>query len=142
MKREQFSPEAQKKIDAEIRRQERREASGAAPIRGCQGASRKYKNRKVDTPEGQFDSIGEYRVFQTLQLLEKTGAISQLVHHPAFKFHGLKGRYTPDYMYVENGKLVVEDFKSEPTRKTEAWRRTKQLWAKCYPNIELRETQK
>ena len=38
----------------------------------------KYGNKKIDTPDGRFDSRGEYRRWQDLKLLEAAGEIRSL----------------------------------------------------------------
>ena len=73
-----------------------------------------------------FDSIAEADRYRVLRVMEKTGKISDLVCHPrweiipAQKAEGHRGfqpaHYTADFSYVKDGKLVVEDVKSEYTR--------------------------
>ncbi len=83
----------------------------------------KYGAMKVDG----CDSKKESRRLQELRLLEKAGKIRDLIPQVTFKLlpsqigpDGKKEKpvkYTCDALYVENGRLVVEDTKSEATRK-------------------------
>lgn len=78
----------------------------------------KYNAKKVHADGYTFDSIQEYYRYQDLCLMEKAGAISNLVVHPKYtlKVNGIKiCDYTPDYEYIENDKKVTEDVKSKAT---------------------------
>lgn len=68
-----------------------------------------------------FDSKGEAQRWMQLRLLERAGEISELrrqVPFPLFTLTGL-GKpvqfaiYKADYVYLENGLRVIEDFKSK-----------------------------
>jgi hypothetical protein len=91
-----------------------------------------------------FDSEKEYKRFRELSLLEKAGAITGLqrqvkfvlipTQYETFERYGKRGQrikdgkrcvergvnYYADFVYIENGKQVVEDTKSDPT-KTESF---------------------
>lgn len=92
----------------------------------------KYKNKKITRDDMTFDSLKEYRRFCELSLLEKAGKITGLQRQVKFvlipaqyepdiigKRGGVKrGKllereisYVADFVYNENGKLVVEDSK-------------------------------
>lgn len=81
----------------------------------------KYGNRKVETPDGTFDSRKEYRRWQELQLLERAGAISDLRRQVKYEllpkqyFDGAFAErsvsYIADFVYQMAGKTVVEDVK-------------------------------
>jgi hypothetical protein len=84
----------------------------------------KYRNRKVTDAEGKVhDSTKQYRRWCDLQLLERSGRISELRRTPVFDLE-VKGnlicKYEADASYIEDGALVVEDVK--PTFKDDAAR--------------------
>jgi hypothetical protein len=83
----------------------------------------KYHARAITVDGERFDSQGEYRRHQELELLQKAGVISNLerqpvyVLQPGFK-HGTRYqpiKYKADWRYIEDGKLIVEDFKGFET---------------------------
>jgi len=92
----------------------------------------KYFNQKVKTSAGVFDSKGEYSRYSQLLLLQKAGKIKELkkqdkktdkhILQEGFRRNGKKHQtitYTADYSYfdLEKNKQVIEDYKSEFTRK-------------------------
>lgn len=100
----------------------------------------KYRNRKVDLDGETFDSAKEARRWRVLKLQAAGGHISDLKRQVPFVLAPgvhLKGearakpalRYVADATYIEAGQLVVEDTKSTPTRKTDAYRIKKHLMA-------------
>lgn len=86
---------------------------------------RKYRNRVVTTEHGRFDSAGEARRYAELRLLERAGVISGLerqvpielqVAGTPIKFdNGRVAKLVVDFRYVENGRVVHEDFKGRET---------------------------
>jgi hypothetical protein len=77
-----------------------------------------------------FDSKGELRRWHELQLLMRVGEISELRRQVKFLLcvngkpifvrsegfpNGRKVKFTADFVYRENGREVVEDFKSYQT---------------------------
>lgn len=101
----------------------------------------KYHNKKVTTSDGiQHDSQKEARRWCELRLLEKAGKITDLQRQVEFELipaqyetyerYSKKGEkladgvriverkvsYIADFVYVENGKKVVEDTKGMKTR--------------------------
>lgn len=104
----------------------------------------KYRNKKVIVNGETFDSEKEYKRYRELLLLEKAGAITDLqrqvkfvlipAQYETFERYGKRGQrlkdgkrciergvdYYADFVYIENGKQVVEDTKSDPT-KTESF---------------------
>ncbi len=105
----------------------------------------KYRSQKVTRDGITFDSLKEYRRFCELRLLEKAGAITDLKRQVPFelipaqyeeiptgeiyKRGDRKGQpktkrvciensvvYNADFVYTENGKMVVEDTKSSATK--------------------------
>lgn len=82
----------------------------------------KYGNRKTRG----YDSAKEARRAQDLNLLLKCGEISNLKEQVVFELIPAQDgerpvTYKADFTYVENGELVVEDVKSEATRKLPAF---------------------
>jgi hypothetical protein len=86
--------------------------------------SSKYKAKTTTIGGVKFDSKAEAQRYATLILLEKSGKISGLALQPKFtllekfRHHG-KGiraiHYVADFMYLENGKGIVEDVKGMKT---------------------------
>lgn len=108
----------------------------------------KYGNKKVKVDGMTFDSKKEYARWQQLQMLEKAGKIEKLERQKSFGLAPaviLSGKrkpslkYCADFVYYESGKLVVEDTKSEITRKDPVYRIKKHLMQSVH-RIEIRET--
>ena len=87
----------------------------------------KYRNRKVETPEGTFDSVKEFSRWQELKLLQRAGQIRELRRQVPFVLipaqkdeHGKvierEAKYVADFAYLERGERVVEDTKGMKTR--------------------------
>lgn len=96
-------------------------------------AESKYRNKKVVTPDGTFDSQKEYRRWQELKLLERAGQIAELRRQVRYELVPKCGKnraayYIADFVYTENNKTVVADTKGYKTseyilkRKILAWR--------------------
>ncbi len=127
-----------------------------APNRGpcelcpCQSyeAPAKFNARRTTCREGhRHDSMREAQRCEDLHLLQKGGVISDLVVHPRFPLSAFRFEdscpekvcdYEADSQYVENGRLVVEDVKSKPT-KTALYQLKKRLMKACH-GIEILET--
>lgn len=93
----------------------------------------KYKAKKVEAPEGTFDSKKEYRRYKELVEMEKAGYISHLKRQIVFELlpkqelkEPRKGytttqhcelpvKYIADFAYMMDGKLIVEDTKGVKT---------------------------
>ena len=86
----------------------------------------KFGNRKITHNGITFDSQREYRRFCELSLLERAGKITNLQRQVKYVLipsqKDEKGKvierecsYIADFVYVENGKLVVEDAKGYKT---------------------------
>lgn len=117
---------------------------------------RKHHNRPVYvTPDGQFvgedhpgkkrkcfDSETEFRRFLTLRAEQAAGFISRLQTQKTYHLHAAGGqrvaRYRADFVYVRNGRLIVEDVKSAHTVKLAHWKRVKK-WMKAEYGIEVTE---
>lgn len=87
----------------------------------------KYRNRKVTANGITYDSKKEARRHEELMLLENTGQITNLerqVKYVLIPSQRIDGKvverevgYVADFRYTKDGKVVVEDVKSEITRK-------------------------
>lgn len=78
----------------------------------------KFGAKRAAVGEHLFDSMGEGRRWQQLQLLQRAGHISDLqrqIHFPLYVFDWLIGEYVADFVYRRDGKRVVEDFKGHVT---------------------------
>ena len=88
-----------------------------------------------------FDSKGEMLRWLDLRNLERAGAIRALEHRVPYALV-VNGqpvcKYYADFAYYEKGKLVVEDFKSAPTR-TPGYRLKAKLM-KALHGITIKET--
>ena len=82
----------------------------------------KYKNKKIMVNGIQFDSKKEAKRYQELKLLEDAGEITKLERQVKFdllpnqkdadgKVIERKVQYVADFVYMKNGKVVVEDVK-------------------------------
>lgn len=109
----------------------------------------KYSNRKVLQDDIKFDSTKEANRWRDLELLQKAGAITDLKRQVPFELAPavlLAGearakpaiRYFADAVYMERGQLVVEDTKSDGTRKLAVYRIKKHLMATVH-GIHIRE---
>jgi hypothetical protein len=102
----------------------------------------KYGARKVTAPDGQvFDSQKEYNRWCNLRLLERAGKITDLKRQIPYelipKQDGERAcTYVADFVYYEDGNLVVEDCKGFCT---EAYRIKRKLMLLVH-NIKIKET--
>lgn len=82
----------------------------------------KYKNKKIKTPDGTFDSKKEFRRWQELKLMEAEGKIKNLKRQVEFdlipaqkneigKVIERKCSYKADFVYEFMDEMVVEDVK-------------------------------
>lgn len=81
-------------------------------------AKSKYRAIPTVVDGIRFASKLEAKRYGELTLLEIAGEISELVTHVKYDLHvnGKKiGAYIPDFVYLKNGMLVIEDTKSAPT---------------------------
>jgi hypothetical protein len=125
---------------------------------GKEARMAKYNSKKVTRDGMTFDSVKEYKRYCELRLLEKAGAISNLQRQVEFELIpaqrepdtvGVRGgikrgkviekavKYVADFVYTEDGRMIVEDVKS-PATKTRDYiiKRKIMLWAK---GITIRE---
>jgi hypothetical protein len=105
----------------------------------------KYGAKAVDTPEGRFASRGELGRWRELQLLQEGKAISGLKRQVRYSLKA-NGRHicfiVPDFVYVENKRPVVEDFKGGATLKHPVFLLKKKLFEANYPDHEFRISQR
>ena len=102
----------------------------------------KYKAEKTSAFGLVFDSKKEANRFGELKILERRNEISELKAQPEFliEINGVKiCKYVADFQYLEKGKIIVEDCKSEITRKHPVYRLKKKLMHAVL-GIEIRET--
>ena len=106
----------------------------------------KYRNRKVHTADGVFDSVKEYRRWQELKLLEKAGKIANLHRQTPFwlippqrvngKLAERGVKYIADFTYItKDGQFVVEDAKGV---RTNVYRIKRKLMLQVH-GIQIRE---
>lgn len=104
----------------------------------------KYRNQKTVVDGIRFDSTKEAGRYKILKLLEKAGKIRALQLQPLLRLV-VNGRHICDYegdfsYYLpETGQRLIEDVKSEITRKNRAYRIKVKLVHACY-GIEILET--
>lgn len=89
-------------------------------------AMSKYRSRKITKDGMTFDSQKEYRRFCELSLLQKAGKVTDLQMQVKFELipsQRIDGKvverpctYVADFVYMENGKRVVEDTKGFKTK--------------------------
>ena len=105
----------------------------------------KYNNTKVRLGGEVFDSKREYRRWSELRLLERAGLINKLERQVRFRLidgHKSEDRterpcdYIADFVYYEDGKMVVEDCKG---MRTDVYKIKRKLMLEKY-NISIKET--
>ena len=84
----------------------------------------KYHSRKITTPEGTFDSKREYERWCELKLLQRAGKIRDLRRQVRYnlvpaQYNKIRNErpvdYIADFVYLQNGRTVVEDVKGKRT---------------------------
>ena len=110
----------------------------------------KFNAQKVELDGMTFDSKKEHRRYIELKAMQQRGEIFGLEHHTKFelapktRLEGEKRskpalRYFADFTYyIITGEYIVEDVKSEVTRKKDSYRNKKHLM-KTALNIDVRE---
>ena len=101
----------------------------------------KYGNRIVEFDGYKFDSQGESMRYYQLKMLQKAGKISGLQVHVPFELipKDEKHRaiyYEADFVYIENGEKIVEDFKGF---RTDVYKIKKRMMKWLY-GIDIKET--
>ena len=107
----------------------------------------KYGNRKTEIDGIWFDSAKEASYYLDLKFLLQIGRIKNLQRQVKYQLlPSQKGEirnespvyYIADFVYEEDGKTVVDDVKSDITRKEPAYIIKRKLM-KWVHNIEVRE---
>lgn len=102
----------------------------------------KYRAKRTEVDGIMFDSKREAARYQDLKVRERGGLINDLrlqVSYPLV-VNGVKiAIYRSDFEYTEDGQRVVEDTKSDFTRKL-LWYRMKKKLMLAIHGIEIRET--
>lgn len=93
----------------------------------------KYRNRRVETPDGKFDSKKEYARWCQLKLQQAAGEISNLRRQVRYelipKQCGYRAiSYIADYVYDRDGAEVVEDSKGGILTREYKLKRRLMLW--------------
>lgn len=100
----------------------------------------KYRNTKINAPDGTFDSKYEYEEWCRLKLLERAGIIKNLRRQVQFSLiptirtteETLRGiSYFADFVYEENGVMHIVDTKGF---ETDAYKIKKRLLINQYVN--------
>ena len=108
----------------------------------------KYGNKKLDTPDGKFDSKYEYEEWCRLKLLERGHIISDLQRQVSIELYpNLKTsqgviraiKYIADFVYFEKGEKVVVDTKGY---ETDDYKIKKKLLLWRYPDVVFVERKK
>ena len=106
----------------------------------------KYHNTKVVINGIKFDSKKEGNRYLELKILEQAGQIKNLELQKRFeicpkKYENKRARYyVADFVYEENGRLVIEDCKSPITKANPVYSLKKALVLVNYPEYEFRES--
>lgn len=100
----------------------------------------KYHNRKTNVGGMVFDSIKEAKRFKELVLLERAGVIQRLQRQVKYELIPKCGKeracfYIADFVYIEDGKTIVEDVKGY---RTQVYKLKKKLMNWKY-DIQIRE---
>ena len=102
----------------------------------------KYGNRKtVDATGAVHDSTGEFRRWQELELLERSGSIRQLRRQVPYALvveGSLIATYVADFVYQDGEATIVEDHKSPVTRKLRDYRMKLKLMQALH-KVQIRE---
>lgn len=108
-------------------------------------AKQKYNNTKTEVDSIKFDSKKEANRFLELKMLEKTGVIKNLERQRRFQVvPKTKDEravfFVADFVYMQDGKLIAEDVKSDITRKNSTYIIKRKLFKYLFPEYEFRET--
>lgn len=118
------------------------EAADYLALGAKQRKGAKYGNTITELDGHRFDSLAELRRYGDLQAMLAAGEITSLVMHPRYKLivgGVLVCTYSADFRYVRDGVEVVEDVKSEPTRRKEAYRIKKKLFEAIHHPLTITE---
>lgn len=96
---------------------------------------RKYRNEPTETEHGKFDSAKEAKRYAELVMLERAGRIANLRRQVPYALvvNGIHVcSYIADVVYREGARVVVEDVKSEATRRLPVYRIKVKLMQACH----------
>lgn len=105
----------------------------------------KYRAKKTEVDGIKFDSKKEAKRYIALRELEKKGSIEKLMLQPrfllqeGFRKNGKAYRkieYVADFMYEQDGKLIIEDVKGI---KTDVYKLKQKLFEKRYQDLTIKE---
>lgn len=105
----------------------------------------KYRAKKTEVDGIKFDSKKEAKRYIALRELEKKGNIEKLMLQPrfllqeGFRKNGKAYRkieYVADFMYEQDGKLIIEDVKGI---KTDVYKLKQKLFEKRYQDLTIKE---
>lgn len=105
----------------------------------------KYRAKKTEIDGIKFDSKKEAKRYIALRELEKKGNIEKLILQPrfllqeGFRKNGKAYRkieYVADFMYEQDGKLIIEDVKG---MKTDVYKLKQKLFEKRYQDLTIKE---
>lgn len=105
----------------------------------------KYRAKKTEIDGIKFDSKKEAKRYIALRELEREGSIEKLTLQPrfllqeGFRKNGKAYRkieYVADFMYQQDGKLIVEDVKGI---KTDVYKLKQKLFEKRYQDLTIKE---
>ena len=100
----------------------------------------KFNAIRVEADGHTVDSKREHARYEELKLLQKAKQVSNLVVHPVYVLRAFDQeicKIVPDFEYVENGKWIVEEVKSDPTI-TPTFRIKLKLFRANFPSAEFR----
>lgn len=105
----------------------------------------KYRAKKTEIDGIKFDSKKEAKRYIVLKALESKGEIKKLMLQPrfllqeGFRKNGKAYRkieYVADFMYEQDGKLIIEDVKGI---KTDVYKLKQKLFEKRYQDLTIKE---
>ena len=105
----------------------------------------KYRAKKTEIDGIKFDSKKEAKRYIALRELEKKGNIEKLMLQPrfllqeGFRKNGKAYRkieYVANFMYKQDGKLIIEDVKGI---KTDVYKLKQKLFEKRYQDLTIKE---
>lgn len=121
---------------------------------------RKFNNKKMSTPDGEFDSKGEWQRWIFLKEAEKNGQISNLRRQVKYiliptQYKAVEVKlktktkvvqrvaeheisYKADFVYEKDGETVVEDYKGYPN---DRWPYVKKMML-FFHGVAVREVKK
>jgi hypothetical protein len=114
---------------------------GASPS-AAGGKRSKYGNIRTEVNGLKFDSKKEAKRYSELIILEKTVLIRDLICQPAYPLivgGEQVAKYVADFRYMVEGRVVIEDVKSESTAKNAVYRLKNKMFHACYRGLSITE---